>query len=459
MTQPETFGRYRVVRHLGSGSFATVWLAHDDRLDTPVAVKVLAENWAHQLDVQERFLGEARILRQADSRWLVRVHDLDVLPDERPYMVMTYADQGSVADLVAKGPLPLDEALRLLTEIGQGVTILHRHGTIHRDIKPSNVLLQSSPVGQRVLVADLGFAKAIDEASGFTAAAGTPGYMSPEQSVVGGDLDVRADVYSLGAVAYELVTGRRPPTPPIRVRPRQLRPSIPPALDELIMSCLADDREERPRDAATFTQRVRAIRMAPNLISAVPWWLRHQGAWARASLAAVAALLLLAGVAPSEAQPELSFTRVPDATGEISVAVPQAWARQVQPSGWAPRELGQTGGQQPGLLVATDVTRWRDTESPPSGIFAGLLRDPPGHHLDQIIDGAPCSSPSRGQRLSTEHWTGQVRQWHDCPGSFTAAALRPPDGGVLLYLEIRQREDQPHIVQEILEGARVEAAT
>ncbi|MBB4929773.1 hypothetical protein F4561_000593 [Lipingzhangella halophila] len=458
MTQPETFGRYRVVRHLGSGSFATVWLAHDDRLDTPVAVKVLAENWTHQLDVQERFLEEARILRQADSTWLVRVHDLDVLSDERPYMVMTYADQGSVADLVAKGPLPLDEALRLLTEIGQGVTVLHRHGTIHRDIKPSNVLLQSSPVGQRVLVADLGFAKSIDQASGFTAAAGTPGYMSPEQSAVGGDIDIRADVYSLGAVAYELVTGRRPPSPPIRVRPRQLRPGIPPALDELIMSSLAEDRDERPRDATIFTQRVRAIRMAPDLVSAVPWWLRHQPAWARACIGIVAALLLLAGFAPSAAQPNMSFTRVPDATGEISVNVPQAWARQVQASGWSPRELGQTGGQQPGLLVTTDVERWRDADSPPSGIFAGLLRGPSSAQIDQIIDGAPCASPSVARQISSERWSGQMRQWNDCPGSFTAAVLRPTDGSYTLYLEIRQHDYQPHIIEQIIDGARFEGA-
>ncbi len=456
MTQPATFGRYRVVRHLGSGSFATVWLAHDDRLDTPVAVKVLAENWSHQLDVQERFLEEARILRQTDSSWLVRVHDLDVLSDERPYMVMTYADQGSVADLVANGPLPLDQALRLLTEIGQGVTVLHRHGTIHRDIKPSNVLLQSSPVGQRVLVADLGFAKAIDEASGFTAAAGTPGYMSPEQSVMGGDIDVRSDVYALGAVAYEMVTGRRPPSPPVQVRPRHVRPGIPPALDELIVSSLAEDREDRPRDAATFTQRVRAIRMTPDLASAVPWWLRHQPAWARACLAALLAFVLLVGLAPSAASPNLSFTRVPDATGEISVDVPRAWARQVQANGWSPRELGQTGGHEPGLLVATDVARWRDADTPPAGIFAGLIRDSADPELDQIIDDAPCSSPSRLQDVSTPRWTGQLRQWHGCPGAFTAAAVRPHEGGNVLYLEIRQPDDQSHVVERILDGARLE---
>ncbi|WP_046468926.1 serine/threonine-protein kinase [Allosalinactinospora lopnorensis] len=456
MTQPEAFGRYRVIRHLGSGSFATVWLAHDDRLDTPVAVKVLAENWTHQLDVQERFLEEARILRQTDSTWLVRVHDLDVLPDERPYMVMTYADQGSVADLVAKGPLPLDDALRLLTEIGQGVTVLHRHGTIHRDIKPSNVLLQSSPVGQRVLVADLGFAKSIDRASGFTAAAGTPGYMSPEQSAVGGDIDIRADVYSLGAVAYELVTGRRPPPPPARVRPRRLRPGIPPALDELIMSSLSKDRADRPQDAATFTERVRVIRMTPDLVTAVPWRLRYRSAWVRACGATVAAALLLVGAAPAAAQPGMSFTRVSDVTGEISLAVPHAWARQVQPNGWSPRELGLTGGHEPGLLVATDVAQWRDSEAHTSGVFAGLLRTPAaGNRLDRIIDEAPCPGPARQWRVTGEHWTGEVRRWDGCPGFFTAAALRPVDGGATLYLEIRQRTDQPQLIEQVIDGTRV----
>lgn len=247
MSQPEAFGRYRVIRRLGSGSFATVWLAQDDLLNYPVAIKVLAENWAHQMDIQHRFLEEARILRQTDSTWLVAVHDVDVLPDGRPYMVMTYADQGSVSDLVNRGQLPLDEALRLLTEIGQGITVLHNHGTIHRDIKPSNVLLQSSPVGQRVLVADLGFAKSIDEASGFTAAAGTPGYMSPEQSIPGGDLDVRSDVYSLGAVAYELITGRPPSRPPVRIAPGRIRPGLPPALDDLILSALSWTGKAAPR--------------------------------------------------------------------------------------------------------------------------------------------------------------------------------------------------------------------
>ncbi|MDA2810969.1 serine/threonine-protein kinase [Nocardiopsis sp. RSe5-2] len=456
MAQPDTFGRYRVVRRLGSGSFATVWLAHDDLLDTPVAVKVLAENWAHQLDVHQRFVEEARILRQADSAWLVRVHDLDVLADERPFMVMTYADQGSVADLVARGPLPLDEALRLLTEIGQGVTALHRHGTIHRDIKPSNVLLQSSPVGQRVLVADLGFAKSIDGASGFTAAAGTPGYMSPEQSQPGGDIDVRADVYSLGAVAYELVTGRRPPPPPVRVPPRRVRPGTPRALDELIMAALSEDRSARPADAQTFTDRVRAIRMEQELPEGVPWRLRH-GAAVRRTAGATAVVAALAACTPAAAAaPGLTFGRVSDTTGSVSVAVPVEWADELQPNGWSPRQLGLVGGREPGLLAATDTDAWHEGGGA-AGVFAGLLsRSAPGPQLDEIIDAGPCPGEPRRRDYADSYWGGEVWEWDSCPGpsSFAAAAVRPHGGGPVLYLEVRQPSPRPDIVDQVIAGTR-----
>jgi eukaryotic-like serine/threonine-protein kinase len=112
VTTPDRFGRYRVVRRIGSGGFATVWLARDEELDAPVAVKVLADNWAHRLDVRSRFEEEARILRRADSDRVVRVHDIGELPDGRPYFVMTYADRGTQADRLADGPLPVGAARR-----------------------------------------------------------------------------------------------------------------------------------------------------------------------------------------------------------------------------------------------------------------------------------------------------------------------------------------------------------
>ncbi|MFD6949351.1 serine/threonine protein kinase [Nocardiopsis sp. TSRI0078] len=452
MSQPEAFGRYRVIRRLGSGSFATVWLAQDDLLNYPVAIKVLAENWAHQMDIQHRFLEEARILRQTDSTWLVAVHDVDVLPDGRPYMVMTYADQGSVADLVQRGQLPLDEALRLLTEIGQGITVLHNHGTIHRDIKPSNVLLQSSPVGQRVLVADLGFAKSIDEASGFTAAAGTPGYMSPEQSIPGGDLDVRSDVYSLGAVAYELITGRPPSRPPVRIPPGRIRPGLPPELDELILSALSVDRESRPADAKTFTDRVRTIRMAPDLPKAVPWWQRYRMPWQRTAALLVSLAALVVTVTASAGSPGLSLVPVRyDADQQIRVQVPSVWAREFHTGREAHPASGGTGD---GLLVATDADGWYSADARSYGVYATVV---PGDRDLGRTGGDPCGTEPEKREVDTGAWEGTVWEWPECGGhgSFSSAAVHRPGVSGTVYLEVRQPGYRPDLVNEIIGGTAV----
>ena len=453
MSQPEAFGRYRVIRRLGSGSFATVWLAQDDLLNYPVAIKVLAENWAHQMDIQHRFLEEARILRQTDSTWLVAVHDVDVLPDGRPYMVMTYADQGSVADLIHRGQLPLDEALRLLTEIGQGITVLHNHGTIHRDIKPSNVLLQSSPVGQRVLVADLGFAKSIDEASGFTAAAGTPGYMSPEQSMPGGDLDVRSDVYSLGAVAYELITGQPPSRPPVRTAPGRIRPGLPPALDELILAALSVDRESRPADAKTFTDRVRAIRMSPHMPEPAPWWSRYRMPWRRAGALAAVCGLLAVGVTASLGSPGMSLITVRSATQEVRVDVPSEWAREFHVDLQA-RPTTIDAGAGPGLLAATDADDWHSTDVASYGVYATVL--PGSQALDRVADTDPCAGRPEERSIHTEEWEGTLWEWPECNdnGTFTSVAVHPPDTPRTVYMEIRQPDYRPDVVDTIIDNVR-----
>ncbi|XDO64330.1 protein kinase [Streptomyces sp. RLB1-33] len=109
----DRIGRYRLDRRLGAGGFGVVWLAHDEVLEAVVALKVLSDNWADHLDVRERFLSEARLLRKADSNRVVQVYDIGELPDGRPYFVMEYADGGTLADRIETGPLPIAEALRL----------------------------------------------------------------------------------------------------------------------------------------------------------------------------------------------------------------------------------------------------------------------------------------------------------------------------------------------------------
>src|SRR3954467_13221828 len=139
---PSAVGRYRIDRVLGSGAFASVWLGQDETLDAQVAIKGLAGSLIDDLDVRNRFLEEARILRRADSERLVRVHDIGELPDGRPYFVMSYADRGSLADRMKKRDLRVAEALRLAIEVALGVEVINRLGVIHRDLKPSNVLFQ-----------------------------------------------------------------------------------------------------------------------------------------------------------------------------------------------------------------------------------------------------------------------------------------------------------------------------
>ncbi|MFC5183907.1 serine/threonine-protein kinase [Actinomadura harenae] len=262
MSFPSTVGRYRIDRALGSGAFASVWLGHDEALDSMVAIKVLNGSLLDDLDVRNRFLEEARILRRADSERLVRVHDIGELPDGRPYFVMSYADRGTLADRMKRRPLPVGEALALAEDTAYGVEVINTLGVIHRDLKPSNVLFQSTPDGgEKVLIADLGLAKALAHASGaFTLPVGTPGYMSPEQARFGGGLDVRADVYGLGALTFHMLTGRAPGQPPIRIPPSELRDDLPAGTDEVILRALEVEREKRWPTAEAFAEALAELR-------------------------------------------------------------------------------------------------------------------------------------------------------------------------------------------------------
>src|SRR4051794_12293815 len=144
---PSRLGRYVVRRRLGSGGFATVWLAHDEQLDAEVAVKVLADNWAHDDSVRRRFLEEGRFLRRVESEHVVQVHDVGELEDGRPFLVLTYADGGTLAARLQEGPLDLASAVGVIVQVGRGLQALHRRGLLHRDVKPANVLFRRTDDG------------------------------------------------------------------------------------------------------------------------------------------------------------------------------------------------------------------------------------------------------------------------------------------------------------------------
>ncbi len=252
--------RYRLDEVHGFGAFATVWRGWDPELEIAVAVKVLAENWANHADVRERFLAEARLLRRIVDPRVIRVHDVGT-HDGRPYFVMDFVDGGTLADRVGTD-LSTTDALAFAVEAARAVQVLHDTGVLHRDVKPSNVLVRATDGS--VLVSDLGSAKEIAGASGITVTTGTPAYMSPEQAR-GRPLDPRTDVYSLGVLTYELLTGGAPfatgdvgslltRTPadraPSVARTADLRGTVDgAAVDRVLARALAFDPADRPGSA------------------------------------------------------------------------------------------------------------------------------------------------------------------------------------------------------------------
>src|SRR5689334_11836974 len=179
---PARLGRYAVRRRIGSGGFATVWLAYDEQLDSPVAVKVLADNWTEDAHIRQRFQEEGRYLRKVESPHVVSVYDAGELDDGRPYLVMSYADQGTLADRLALSPgaegLTVAQAMEVIRQVGSGLQALHDRDIVHRDIKPANVLFRSVTARSgettvRAMVGDLGLGRALDMSSRLTMVAGT----------------------------------------------------------------------------------------------------------------------------------------------------------------------------------------------------------------------------------------------------------------------------------------------
>ena len=201
-------GRYRLESKLGSGGMSTVYLALDEVLDRPVAVKLLHREISEEADQLERFRREARAAARLSHPNLVGVIDAGE-DDGRPYIVFEYINGRTLKRRIQEeGPLPVDEAVAYAIEIGRGLTAAHARKLVHRDVKPQNVLID--PDG-RAKVTDFGIARSLEQ-KGMTATGrvlGTTDYVSPEQAM-GEDVDERSDVYSLGVVLYEMLTGDVP---------------------------------------------------------------------------------------------------------------------------------------------------------------------------------------------------------------------------------------------------------
>jgi eukaryotic-like serine/threonine-protein kinase len=238
---------------------ATVYLARDEELDRLVAIKLLAENLAGDAAFRERFLREARLAARLSHSNVVSVYDAGETEDGRPFIVMEHVPGTTLA---AVGRLPAERAVRLVVQAAHGLAHAHAAGLVHRDVKPQNLLLRDDGV---LKVADFGIARAA-ETTALTqigTVLGTAAYLSPEQAL-GEEVTAAADVYSLGAVLYELLTGRPPyefdSLADLAEQQRsgsitpvgELAPDVPAHVEDAVMRALARNPSYRPQSADAF---------------------------------------------------------------------------------------------------------------------------------------------------------------------------------------------------------------
>ena len=453
-------GSYRVERLLGTGSFATVWLGFDPSLDARVAIKVLADNWSHDLRIRERFLDEARLLWRLDHHRIVRVYALGELPDGRPYFVMAWADRGSLRDRLDAGPVPVGSGLHLLREIAAGVAVLHCHAVVHRDLSPGNVLFRSGSVdtgpadaGEQVVISDLGLAKALAAASGLTARAGTPGYMAPEQDDPFATVDPRADVYSLGRLGARLlgVPGTARSGTEI-----QLRAGVPPKVAGVLRTATAPRPADRYPDAAAFG--VALGRATGELVAGLRSRARRRAVTATGAAVATAAALVALQSDSVTGRPAAVPGAAVDPTGRITIALPDGW--RADGSGWRERRNAD-GSRDPALVVSPDPKWWHEDPSVP-GAFVGLSRAvaaqmTPAEFIARYGDPGCVAAPARTTRQAGIDW---VVTRYACPASKPVkveAAGVDPGGAGLVYLQIAPPTggDELRFVDTLLAGVRV----
>ena len=251
----QMLGAYRIIEQIGQGGMATVYKAYHAAMDRYVAIKILPFQFAQTEEFIERFQREVRVIAHLEHPHILPVYDSGESGGV-PYLVMRFMDTGTLKERIQAGQLSLEDIDRLFTQLADALGYAHTNGVIHRDIKPSNVLLDARG---DVFLTDFGIARLVESATQLTASGsitGTPAYMSPEQAQ-GEVLDARSDIYSLGIVLYEMITGLVPfeAETPLAVMLKHLQASLPlpstikegldPAIERVLLKALARDRAER----------------------------------------------------------------------------------------------------------------------------------------------------------------------------------------------------------------------
>ncbi len=267
---PEKIGRYHIKKELAKGGMATIYIAVDPSFGRQVAVKVLPHALLHDPMFRTRFEREAKTVATLEHPYIVPVHDFGE-EDGQPYLVMKLMTGGSLGDRLAKGPISKKEIEQILSRITQALEAAHKKGIVHRDLKPGNILFDQ--YGHSFL-SDFGIARMTSDAQATLTktggAVGTPGYMSPEQ-IQGKPVDGRSDIYALGILLFEMVTGRKPfdADTPAMVIVKQMTetvpnicdlvPELPAVYDELIRRLTATNREHRPPKATYVIKMIQAV--------------------------------------------------------------------------------------------------------------------------------------------------------------------------------------------------------
>ncbi len=485
-SRPPHFPGYEVLRELGSGGMGIIYLALQVRLNRLVALKTIRSGPNAEPELLQRFQTEGEAVARLHHPHIVQIHEVGQV-EGMPFFCLEYCSGGSLADRLREGPLLPNQAVQVLVQIADAVHAAHVAGVIHRDLKPANILLvgqafqpdESNPVRLESLtysakVTDFGLAKRLDNPEGQTQTGqllGTPSYMAPEQAA--GQIQAigpRTDVYALGAILYELLTGRPPfraatvletlklvkETDPVPLR--QLQPRCPRDLQTISLKCLEKELARRYGSARELAEDLQRY-LAGEPIRARPvGWLGRTAKWVKRkpALAALAAVYLLAGIALLGLG--FWFSAKMGAAG-VALQAREERARDAEQLAQTQEFFALVRGAEKGSARPEPGWTWANVEDLTRAATLPLA----GEHLAELRSEAATALGSIDVRpIGTigEDFQAACLAFH--PGGNLLALgpwrTSPPQDGVVRLIDLRQRDRERHLLfrpAQVLDPAHV----